>query len=101
MILLLPVEGGSPLPVEKRVSPVAYCLPGEGARLAGEQRVVDGGPVHAARLRLHDPEVRTLPTTNEVLQHRILLAIEMPLSNVVIPAGKVQVCRDGVVVPIV
>ena len=93
MILLLAVERAAPLPVEHRIGAVTDRLPGHGARLAAIERGVHRRPVDRAGLRLHHPEVGALPAAHQVVHGAVARGVQMPLPDVVVPGGQVEIAR--------
>src|SRR5215472_5188347 len=80
---------------------MADVLPCKRTRLTRRKCVVDGCPVDGPGLGLHDPEVLTSPSTNEIIQHGVLWHVEMALSYVVVPTREIEIGCYSVVIPVV
>ena len=62
------------------------------------ERVVDRGPVYRAGLSLHDPEILAFESASQIVGEAVSGGIEVPLSDIVIPGGEVEVFLDHVVI---
>jgi hypothetical protein len=77
---------------------VPDVVPSHGAHLALVEPVIDVGPIHAAGLCFHHPEILSLEATRQVMRRTVAHRIKMSLPDVVIPRGQVKVLRNRVMV---
>ncbi len=57
-----------------------------------------GRPVDAAGLGFHDPEVLAVEAAGKIVGGAVFVAVELPVADVVIPGGEVEILADGVVI---
>jgi hypothetical protein len=77
---------------------VSDGVPGHGPHFAFIQGVVDGGPIHKTRLRLHDPEILALEPARKVVYDAVPGGIQVSLPDVVVPSCEIKIRENRVMI---